>query len=139
MQQVRLTLTTRKPEAYHIASILDPQFEEDGITSVLFEEEGSAGEWSYSIYVDEQGLSRGAQPLTGWFDEINEAIAGEWHSTYAQVREIREFLERPIIQPLLCSTYVVRGPRNASLEPFLMLSFKLVFVLSCLLFGFPIP
>ena len=37
MKQTCLTLTTRKPEAYHIASILDPQFEEDGVTSVLFE------------------------------------------------------------------------------------------------------
>lgn len=52
MQQTRLTLTTRKPEAYHIASILDPQFEEEGITSVLFEEQEDSGNWSYSIYVE---------------------------------------------------------------------------------------
>lgn len=53
MKQTRLTLTTRKPEAYHIASILDPQFEDDGITSVLFEEQEDSGLWSYSIYVEE--------------------------------------------------------------------------------------
>ena len=53
MKQTRLTLTTRKPEAYHIASILDPQFEDDGITSVLFEEEEDSGLWSYSIYVEQ--------------------------------------------------------------------------------------
>jgi ribosomal protein L11 methyltransferase len=53
MKQTRLTLTTRKPEAYHIASILDPQFEEDGITSVLFEVAEDTGQWGYSIYVPE--------------------------------------------------------------------------------------
>lgn len=53
MNQIRLTLTTRKPEAFHIASILDPQFEEEGITSVLFEEQEDSGQWSYSIYVEE--------------------------------------------------------------------------------------
>ena len=51
MQQIRLSLTSRKPEAYHIASILDPQFEEDGLTCVLFEEEEGTGQWSYAVYV----------------------------------------------------------------------------------------
>ena len=37
------------------------------------------------IMVDEQGLSRGAQPLTDWFDERSISAAGEWYSTYAPV------------------------------------------------------
>ena len=52
MTQTRLTLTTRKPEAFHIASILDPQFEEDGITCVLFETKPDSALWGYSVYVE---------------------------------------------------------------------------------------
>lgn len=37
------------------------------------------------IMVDEQGLSRGAQPLTDWFDERSVSAAGEWYSTYAPI------------------------------------------------------
>ena len=37
------------------------------------------------IMVDEQGLSRGAQPLTDWFDERSVSAAGEWYSTYASI------------------------------------------------------
>ena len=45
-------------EAYHIASILDPQFEEDGVTSVLCEVQEDSGQWSYSIYVPENEANR---------------------------------------------------------------------------------
>lgn len=37
------------------------------------------------IMVDEQGLSRGAQPLTDWFDARSVSAAGEWYSTYAPI------------------------------------------------------
>ena len=37
------------------------------------------------IMVDEQGLSRGAQPLTDWFDSRSVSAAGEWYSTYAPI------------------------------------------------------
>ena len=37
------------------------------------------------IMVDEQGLSRGAQPLTDWFDSRSISAAGEWYSTYAPI------------------------------------------------------
>ncbi len=37
------------------------------------------------IMVDEQGLSRGAQPLTDWFESRNVNAAGEWYSTYAPI------------------------------------------------------
>lgn len=56
MTQVRLHLTARKPEVHHIASILDPQFEEDGVTSVLFEADENSGQWCYSIYVDQKDV-----------------------------------------------------------------------------------
>ncbi|MEP0943689.1 MAG: 50S ribosomal protein L11 methyltransferase [Rhizobiaceae bacterium] len=67
MKQTRLTLITRKPEAYHIASILDPQFEEDGITCVLFEVEEGAGQWGYSIYVPEEEAAH-------WDDIIRDRL-----------------------------------------------------------------
>ncbi len=62
MSQTRLYLSTRKPEAMHIAQILDPQFEEEGITTVLFETEQGNGDWCYSIYIpsDETAKYRGA-------------------------------------------------------------------------------
>ena len=37
------------------------------------------------IMVDEQGLSRGAQPLTDWFDSRSVSAAGEWWNTYAPI------------------------------------------------------
>lgn len=51
MQQTRLYLTARKPEATHIASILDPGFEDEGLSTVLFEVDEGAGNWCYSVYV----------------------------------------------------------------------------------------
>lgn len=51
MSQTRLFLTTRKPEAQHIAQILDGYFEEEGVTTVLFETVQDQGIWCYSIYV----------------------------------------------------------------------------------------
>ena len=52
MSQIRLYLESGKPEAFHIASILDPYFEEESITSVLFESEDDCRKWCYSIYVE---------------------------------------------------------------------------------------
>ena len=37
------------------------------------------------IYVEEQGLARGAQPLSRLLDELAEGLAGEWYQTYAPV------------------------------------------------------
>ena len=51
-QQVRLYLTARKPEAMHIGTILDPFFEEEGIPTVLFEDETDPGNWVWSVYID---------------------------------------------------------------------------------------
>lgn len=70
MSQSRLTLTTRKPEAYHIASILDPQFEEDGITSVLFETAEDSGFWSYSIYIQTDETEH-------WTQEIRNRLGND--------------------------------------------------------------
>ncbi len=51
MSQCRLFLTARKPEANHIASILDPFLEDEGVPAALFESETAPGEWCYSVYV----------------------------------------------------------------------------------------
>ena len=37
------------------------------------------------VYVEEQGLGRGAQPLSRLLEELAEGLAGEWHQTYAPV------------------------------------------------------
>ncbi len=52
MSQTRLFLSARKPEANHIASILDVHFEEEGVPTVLFEDDDHPGNWCYSIYVE---------------------------------------------------------------------------------------
>ena len=52
MSQSRLHLTTNKSDAYQIAEIMDPHFEEEGIASVLFETSEDSGFWCYSIYID---------------------------------------------------------------------------------------
>jgi len=51
MSQCRLYLTARKPEANHIASILDPFLEDEGVPAALFEDETNPGNWCYSAYV----------------------------------------------------------------------------------------
>ncbi|MEL6505188.1 MAG: 50S ribosomal protein L11 methyltransferase [Pseudomonadota bacterium] len=61
MPQTRLYLSARKPELWHIASILDPYFEEEGITSVLFETVQGNGEWCYSVYVETDAADTTAQ------------------------------------------------------------------------------
>lgn len=63
MPQSRLYMISRKPEAYHIASILDPFFEEESITSVLFETEQDNGEWCYSVYVDDAEIDHWKQQI----------------------------------------------------------------------------
>ncbi len=52
MKQTRLFLQARKPEAWHISSILEPAFEDDGIPTALFELEDQPGEWCVSLYVN---------------------------------------------------------------------------------------
>ncbi|MGI9356618.1 MAG: 50S ribosomal protein L11 methyltransferase [Rhizobiaceae bacterium] len=51
MNQCRLFVTARKPEANHIASILDPFLEDEGVPAALFEDDANPGNWCYSAYV----------------------------------------------------------------------------------------
>ncbi|MFD0916252.1 50S ribosomal protein L11 methyltransferase [Pseudahrensia aquimaris] len=52
MSQSRLYLSVRKPEAHHIASILDPIFEEEALSTALFEDKDNPGNWCWSVYID---------------------------------------------------------------------------------------
>ena len=58
MSQSRLYLSVRKPEAEHIASILDPHFEEDGLSTALFEDKEHPGQWCWSVYVDRENVAQ---------------------------------------------------------------------------------
>ncbi len=58
MNQARLFLMARKPEAHHIASLLDDGFEEDGVPTALFETEENTGIWCYSVYVEASDKER---------------------------------------------------------------------------------
>ena len=111
MQQVRLTLTTRKPEAYHIASILDPQFEEDGITSVLFEEQGSNGEWSYSIYVDELDADH-------WESQIRDRLGNDCFGLEVKREEIADidWVSQTLreLSPVSAGRFFVHGSHDRS-------------------------
>lgn len=53
MNQTRLYLQARKPEANHIYSILEPALEEEGMPISLFEQDDQPGEWCISLYVDQ--------------------------------------------------------------------------------------
>ncbi len=64
MNQTRLYFIARKPEAMHIASILDPRFEEEGVTTVLFETEQGNGDWCYSIYIPQNEAAHWREELT---------------------------------------------------------------------------
>ena len=63
MSQTRLYVTARKPEAHHLASILDVPFEEEGVTSILFETAEDSGVWCYSIYVDADETNQREQQI----------------------------------------------------------------------------
>ena len=52
MNQSRLYLTARKPEAWHINSILEQRLEDEGVPISLFEDETGGGNWAVSIYVE---------------------------------------------------------------------------------------
>ena len=52
MSQSRLFLTARKPETHHIASILDPLFDDEGLPTALFADHTTPGMWVWSVYVD---------------------------------------------------------------------------------------
>ena len=51
MNQTRLFLHARKPEANHIFAILETALEEEGTPISLFEHEDQPGEWCVSLYV----------------------------------------------------------------------------------------
>jgi ribosomal protein L11 methyltransferase len=52
VNQTRLFLQARKPEANHIYSILEAAMEEEGMPISLFEHDDHPGEWCVSLYVD---------------------------------------------------------------------------------------
>ena len=53
MNQTRLFLQARKPEANHIYSILEAVLEEEGTPISLFEHDDRPGDWCVSLYVDQ--------------------------------------------------------------------------------------
>ena len=53
MNQTRLFLQARKPEANHIYTILEAALEEEGLPISLFEQDDKPGEWCVSLYVDQ--------------------------------------------------------------------------------------
>ncbi len=53
VNQTRLFLQARKPEANHIYSILEAALEEEGMPISLFEHDDRPGEWCVSLYVDQ--------------------------------------------------------------------------------------
>ena len=94
MSQTRLFLTTRKPEAHHIAQILDGYFEEEGITTVLFETVQDQGIWCYSIYVPNEDKDHWKERMTERLGsdafglEIREEILGDVDWVSETLREL---------------------------------------------------
>ena len=98
-KNVKFSLVFKAPVAGQLQFDLNVADASIGRTGLIFESEAKERIFGFGeqysafdfkgkrvpIYVDEQGLSRGAQPLTSFFDKFGKGIAGEWHSTYAPV------------------------------------------------------
>ena len=94
MSQARLYLTTRKPEANHIASILDPFFEDEGIPAALFEDKDNPGNWCWSIYVASEDRDHWRDYIIDWLGgdgfslTIETEILGDVDWVSATLREL---------------------------------------------------
>ena len=51
-QAIRLYFTLPRAEAFAVAALLDPVFEEEVLTTALFEDEANTDNWQYGIYCD---------------------------------------------------------------------------------------
>ena len=95
MTQTRLYLTARKPEAMHIGTILDPLFEEDGIPTVLFEDDAIPGNWVWSVYVDTDKSPQTRAAILdrlggdGFSLEIDEETLGDIDWVAETLRELK--------------------------------------------------
>ncbi|MEE9314748.1 MAG: 50S ribosomal protein L11 methyltransferase [Rhizobiaceae bacterium] len=94
MSQSRLYFNADKPEAMRMAELLDPQFEEEAITTVLFETEQDNGDWCYSIYVPADDVAMRRQQMTdrlaadGITMEVNEEVLGDIDWVSETLREL---------------------------------------------------
>lgn len=71
------------------------------------------------IMVDEQGLSRGAQPLTDWFDARSVSAAGEWWNTYAPIPHfITTELRSLMLENAEYSTIDLRNDNQIAMESY---------------------
>ncbi|MEM1039219.1 MAG: 50S ribosomal protein L11 methyltransferase [Pseudomonadota bacterium] len=70
MTQTRLYFFARKPEANHIASILDPTLDDEIVSTALFEDEKQPGVWCYSLYVE-------TQEVDGWKQRILSTLGSD--------------------------------------------------------------
>lgn len=83
MSQARLYLMANKPDAHHIASILDPVFEELGLATALFEKADVPDQWCFSIYVP-------ADEIDPWRKQIHERLPGDMSSLSIEVEHIED-------------------------------------------------
>lgn len=108
---MRLCLTARKPEANHIASILDPVMEEAGIPAALYEATNRPGEWTYAIYVD-------AGQTGSWRARVTDMLGSDafglplTEETVADIDWVAETLKD--LAPVSAGRFLVHGSHDRS-------------------------
>ncbi len=109
MKQARLYLTARKPEAFHIASILDPILEEEGITSALFEDDQNSGKWCYAVYADKQDIPQYRRLMR---DKLGADTFGL--SIHEEVLEDRDWVKETLreLKPVQAGRFFVHGSHD---------------------------
>ena len=128
---INYTLTITSPEKEQLKFDLQVNHPTIGRTGLVFESEASERIFGFGeqfsrfdfkgkripIFVDEQGLSRDAQPLTDWFDNYHGGIAGEWHSTYAPIPYfMTSSMRAMVLENTEYSTFDLRRPEQISTE-----------------------
>ena len=110
MNQTRLYFNARKPEAMHIASILDPQFEEEGLTTVLFETEQDNGDWCYSIYVPSDDSAH-------WRSELKRRLGNDAFglTISEEILEDKDWVSETLrnLTPVSAGRFFVHGSHDA--------------------------
>ncbi|MEL6947488.1 MAG: 50S ribosomal protein L11 methyltransferase [Pseudomonadota bacterium] len=109
MTQVRLFICARKPEANHIASILDAAFDEDTVPTALFEEEGKPGSWCYSLYVEEDEAD-------AWRGRIHEILGSDCFGLPLQTERLGDvdWVSETLkdLKPVSAGQYFVHGSHD---------------------------
>lgn len=110
MSQCRLFLTARKPEANHIASILDPFLEDEGVPTALFEDDTNPGNWCYSAYVPTEKKAE-------WIGKLQDRLGSDSFGLILETENIDDdvdWIDATLreLAPVRAGRFVVHGSHD---------------------------